>query len=202
MSLFLPRMTRISRKNHGNFARIREIRGQESYFRRSLLCKRLDERQKENFADTYSTEVEMDWIEITDLPVKLPRLDPAFKGFRLAQVSDFHLGQWINKERLDQIVTLTLEQSPDLIALTGDYLEYHPYGRPNVWETYAENLNVIRTSFASLPPVCPTVAILGNHDHRVNPEWVEQALTDAGVTVLTSRPWTTSSKKLAASTRF
>lgn len=139
---------------------------------------------------TYSTEVEMDWIEITDLPVKLPRLDPAFKGFRLAQVSDFHLGQWINKERLDQIVALTLEQSPDLIALTGDYLEYHPYGRPNIWETYAENLDVIRTSFASLPPVCPTVAILGNHDHRVNPEWIEQALTDAGVTVLRNTVYT------------
>jgi len=39
-SLFLPRMARISRKNHGKFARIREIRGQEFYFRRSLIISR------------------------------------------------------------------------------------------------------------------------------------------------------------------
>jgi hypothetical protein len=132
----------------------------------------------------YSTEVEMNWIEVKNLTLKLPRLDPAFRGVRLAQVSDFHLGQWIDQERLDRVIQLTLEQKPDFIALTGDYVEYRPYGRPNEWATYADSLDILRGSFPTLAAYCPTLAILGNHDHRVNAQWVEQALTEAGVTVM------------------
>lgn len=132
----------------------------------------------------YSTEVEMNWIEITKLTLKLPRLDPAFQGLKLVQLSDFHLGQWINKERLDRVFKLALEQAPDYVILTGDYLEYHPYGEPNEWATYEENLKLIRTSFAQLSAFCPTIAILGNHDHKVYAGWVEQSLSEAGVTVL------------------
>jgi predicted MPP superfamily phosphohydrolase len=77
----------------------------------------------------YSTELEMNWIEVTNLALKLPHLDPAFQGMRLVQISDFHLGQWINEERLDRVFQLALEQAPDYFLLTGDYLEFRPYGR-------------------------------------------------------------------------
>jgi uncharacterized protein len=132
----------------------------------------------------YSTEWEMNWIEVTNLMLKLRRLDPAFQGMRLVQISDFHLGQWINKERLERILKVALELAPDYFILTGDYLEYRPYGKPNEWATYEENLNLISDSFSQLPASRPTIAILGNHDHRVNAAWVEQALSIAGVMVL------------------
>ena len=132
----------------------------------------------------YSTDWEMNWIEITQLSLKLPRLDPAFKGLKLAQLSDFHLGQWLTKEQLDNVIKLVLEQSPDYVLLTGDFVEYRPYKRPNEWATYEESIQTIRSSFAALSASCPTLAILGNHDHRVGTEWIQSALTDAGVTVL------------------
>ena len=132
----------------------------------------------------YSTEVEMNWIEITKLTLKLPRLDSAFQGIKLVQISDIHLGQWMNKEKLDHVFKLALEQAPDYFILTGDYLEYHPYGEPNEWATYEENLKLISNSFSQLPAFCPTIGILGNHDHKIYAGWVEQALSEAGVTVL------------------
>jgi predicted MPP superfamily phosphohydrolase len=132
----------------------------------------------------YSTELEMNWIEVTNLALKLPHLDPAFQGMRLVQISDFHLGQWINEERLDRVFQLALEQAPDYFLLTGDYLEFRPYGRQNEWATYEENLNLISSSFSQLPAFCPTIGILGNHDHKIYAGWVEQALSEAGVTVL------------------
>ena len=132
----------------------------------------------------YSTDWEMNWIEITQLSLKLPRLDPAFKGLKLVQLSDFHLGQWLTKEQLDNVIKLVLEQSPDYVLLTGDFVEYRPYKRPNEWATYEESIQTIRTSFAALSASCPTLAILGNHDHRVGTEWIQSALSDAGVTVL------------------
>lgn len=132
----------------------------------------------------YSTEVELNWIEITNLTLKLRRLDPAFNRLRLVQISDFHVGQWIDKERLDRVFGMALEQAPDYLLLTGDYLEYRPYNRPNEWATYEENLQLVSSSFAQLSASCPTIGILGNHDHKIYAGWVEQALTEAGVTVL------------------
>jgi predicted MPP superfamily phosphohydrolase len=132
----------------------------------------------------YSTDWEMNWIEITNLTLKLPRLDSAFRGIRLVQISDFHIGQWINRERLDRVFKLALEQKPDYFLLTGDYLEYHPYGAPNEWATYEENLKLISSAFSQLSSFCPTIAILGNHDHKIYAGWVEESLKEAAVTVL------------------
>jgi uncharacterized protein len=132
----------------------------------------------------YSTKWEVNSIEFTKLTLKLPRLDAAFKGLRLVQISDIHLGQWMSKERLDSILRMAAELAPDYFILTGDYLEYHPYGMPNVAATYEENIDAISSSFSKLSALCPTIAVLGNHDHMINAGWVERALTQAGVEVL------------------
>jgi predicted MPP superfamily phosphohydrolase len=132
----------------------------------------------------YSTDWEMNWIDITHLSLKLPRLEPAFKGLKLVQLSDFHLGQWLTREQLDNVINLVLEQSPDYVLLTGDFVEYRPYKRPNEWATYEKSLEIIRDSFSTLSASRPTLAILGNHDHRVGTEWIQSALAEAGVTVL------------------
>jgi len=132
----------------------------------------------------YSTKWEMNWIEITNITLKLPRIDPAFKGLRLVQISDFHLGQWMNKERLDRILGMAAELAPDYFILTGDYLEYRPYGMPNETATYEENIDTISSSLLKLSALCPTIAILGNHDHMINAGWVERSLSQAGVEVL------------------
>jgi uncharacterized protein len=132
----------------------------------------------------YSTNWEMNRIEITNITLQLPRLAPAFKGMRLVQISDFHLGQWMNKERLDPILGMAAELAPDYFILTGDYLEYRPYGMPNEAATYEENIKTISSSFLKLSALCPTIGILGNHDHMINAGWVESSLAQAGVEVL------------------
>jgi uncharacterized protein len=132
----------------------------------------------------YSTRWEMNWIEVTNLTLKLSRLDPALKGLRLVQISDFHLGQWMNKERLDHVIELAVELAPDYFILTGDYLEYRPYGKPNDTATYKENIDTISRSFLKLSALCPTIAILGNHDHMINAGWLKMSLSEAGVEVL------------------
>jgi uncharacterized protein len=132
----------------------------------------------------YSTKWEMNRIEITNITLKLPRLDPAFKGLRLVQISDFHLGQWMNKERLDTVIGMAVDLAPDYFILTGDYLEYQPYGMPNETATYEDNIDIISSSFSQLSNMFPTIAILGNHDHMINAEWVENSLSQAGVEVL------------------
>ncbi|NUM48925.1 MAG: metallophosphoesterase [Anaerolineales bacterium] len=63
-------------------------------------------------------------IEITPLPLTLPRLDPAFNGYKIVHISDFHMGTWMNRARLTHIVRLINAQTPDVILITGDLVSY------------------------------------------------------------------------------
>jgi predicted MPP superfamily phosphohydrolase len=55
---------------------------------------------------------------------------------------------------------------------------------PKEAATYKENIDILSSSFAKLSALCPTIAVLGNHDHMINAGWVERALSLAGVEVL------------------
>ena len=48
----------------------------------------------------YAREVEPDRVEIVRLDLTLPRLAPAFDGYRLVQISDLHADERTTPERL------------------------------------------------------------------------------------------------------
>jgi uncharacterized protein len=57
------------------------------------------------------------------LPVRLRRLDPAFNGFRIAVVSDIHLGPLAGRAHTERIVRMINEAEPDLVAIVGDLVD-------------------------------------------------------------------------------
>src|SRR6476659_3098621 len=57
------------------------------------------------------------------VPVRLRRLDPAFNGFRIAVVSDIHLGQLLGRAHPERIVRMINETEPDLVAVVGDLVD-------------------------------------------------------------------------------
>jgi predicted MPP superfamily phosphohydrolase len=60
---------------------------------------------------------------VLTVPVRLRRLDPAFDGFRMAVVSDVHLGQLAGRGHTERIVRMINEQEPDLVAIVGDLVD-------------------------------------------------------------------------------
>src|SRR3990172_4890372 len=76
----------------------------------------------------YAWVIEPDWIEVTHLRLTLPRLSPAFRGYRLVQVSDIHMDHWMTRDRLAGALRLASDQQADLVALTGDFVT-HGYQR-------------------------------------------------------------------------
>lgn len=127
----------------------------------------------------YGKDMEPNWIEVTHVSLKLPRLDPAFGGLRIVQMSDFHLGHGLDQEQLNAILDLALTEEPDAFFLTGDFIDkYSNLMSPK------EAVELLPASFSKLSAVKPTFAVLGNHDHRIGGVQVEQALTSAGITVL------------------
>lgn len=61
--------------------------------------------------------------DILRVPVSLRRLDPAFNGFRIAVVSDIHLGPLAGRSHTERIVRMINETEPDLVAVVGDLVD-------------------------------------------------------------------------------
>ena len=56
-----------------------------------------------------------------DVPIK--NLPPELEGFRLAQISDLHLGAYFSLERLESLLQRISDAKPDLLAITGDIFD-------------------------------------------------------------------------------
>ena len=61
--------------------------------------------------------------DLLQVPVRLRRLDPAFNGFRIAVVSDIHLGPLAGRRQTERIVRMLNESEPDLVAIVGDLVD-------------------------------------------------------------------------------
>jgi len=126
-------------------------------------------------------------IKVECVRLKLKRLAPAFSGIRIAQVSDIHMGGWMNAERLQRVVDMVVEQAPNLAFLTGDFLIGRAFN-----EHTERDLQEIAALFAPLTMSIPTFGILGNHDYWTNPRAVRDMLHQSGIIELTNSVYTLS----------
>lgn len=103
-------------------------------------------------------------LETTHRPIRLARLPKAFEGFRIAQLSDIHIGPFMGEDEIRKYVRIANALKPDLIALTGDFVTFDP----SVRRAVVSALSGLRAPFG-------VFGCLGNHD-----AWAqsEDALTE------------------------
>ena len=94
-------------------------------------------------------------ITVRETVVVNHTLPPSFHGFRIAHISDLHLGTYASHpEIVDRIVEMANGASPDLIVFTGDIVSTSPQElRP-----FTETLSRLQAPYG-------IVSILGNHDY-------------------------------------
>jgi len=63
-------------------------------------------------------------LETVERPVRLANLPPAFHGFRIAQLSDIHIGPFMTGEQIRKFAAIANAQKPDMVVLTGDYVTF------------------------------------------------------------------------------
>jgi len=61
--------------------------------------------------------------DLLQVPIRLRRLDPALRGFRIAVVSDIHLGPLAGRSHTERIVETINAAEPDLVAIVGDLVD-------------------------------------------------------------------------------
>jgi uncharacterized protein len=70
--------------------------------------------------------------------IPLSNLPAEFDGFRIAQISDLHVGPTIGRKYAEQVVSMVNDLQPDLIALTGDFIDGSVEQLRNALEPIAE----------------------------------------------------------------
>ncbi len=106
-----------------------------------------------------------------DIPLR--NLPSSFDGFTIAQVSDLHVSGMIGKEYTQHVVNLVNDLKPDLIALTGDFVD----GSVEELRDKVSPLSTLRAPFGPF-------YITGNHEYYWGaPEW-EAEFRRLGATVL------------------
>ncbi|MBU0510262.1 MAG: metallophosphoesterase [Chloroflexi bacterium] len=125
---------------------------------------------------TYASIIEPGWVDIAPISLTLPRLSPEFEGYRIAQISDIHIGPWMTRQRLEKIVAQINQQNPDLVVITGDFVYRNP-------ESFADDLI---STLSALTPRDAALAVLGNHDHWTNACLVRQILRESGLIELSN----------------
>jgi uncharacterized protein len=94
--------------------------------------------------------------DLLQVPVRLRKLDPAFNGFRIAVVSDIHLGPLSGRAHTERIVGMINETAPDLVAIVGDFV----YGT-------VEELGPAAEPLKDLVSREGTFFVTGNHEYFV-----------------------------------
>src|SRR5690606_33305372 len=105
---------------------------------------------------------------------RLRRLDPAFNGFRIAVVSDIHLGPLAGRRHTERIVHMINEAEPDLVAIVGDLVD-----------GTVEELGPAAAPLRDLTSREGTFFVAGNHEYYVaDPDAWLRELERLGVQVL------------------
>ncbi len=119
------------------------------------------------------------------IDLKLPRLPEAFVGFKIAQLSDFHYNDLLSPLPMSRATKLVNENSPDLIALTGDFVTDSAFS-DYLHDQYEEAESAVPCAarLAEMHSHLGLYAVLGNHDGATNPRTVTAALEGRNIKVL------------------
>jgi uncharacterized protein len=126
----------------------------------------------------YASRIEPRWLDTQFVEIVLPRLDPAFDGYRMVQFSDIHMDSHMTSDRLRSIVEQVNAQQPDLTVITGDFITRRMHYVPD------EMIDVLR----QLRAADGVLAVPGNHDYynyQINN--VRRIMQGSGITDLSNR---------------
>ncbi len=114
--------------------------------------------------------------EITRLDVKVKSLPEIFENLTITQISDLHSGRFVNHEHIKRSVKMVNELNSDMVMITGDFIEQFCYRE--------EYIKPCMQELASVQPREGVFAVLGNHDHKTDPEKITEELQRVGICVL------------------
>lgn len=131
-----------------------------------------------------STKFKPELFDLVNVNVKINDLPFTFHNYRIINLTDIHLGQWISPEYLNGVTDYVNSLNPDMITLTGDYVSY-------ILEGYEDDL---LDSFKKLKAKDGKFAVLGNHDHWADADEIREILKQSDIVDLSNDVYTLEKK--------
>lgn len=117
--------------------------------------------------------VEPRMIDVVETTVRVKGLPDEFNGFRICQVTDIHHSLFVSLEYIKGVIEEANKLAPDLVVLTGDYVDAD-------WQYLAP---VIET-LTSLKARHGIMAILGNHEYYMRKDYAEDVIRSHNIPLL------------------
>jgi len=111
------------------------------------------------------------WVrdfKLNTVEIKATNLPKSFDGYRIVQISDLHLGTFLNTKPIESIISIVNAQHPDLIVFTGDLVNFRTdeaFPFEHVMKGFMANDGIY--------------SILGNHDYGDYSTWPSEAAKDS-----------------------
>ncbi len=103
--------------------------------------------------------------------ISFKNLPKSFDGFKIVQISDFHIGSFLtHQEKVKEVVDLINLQNPDVILFTGDFVN-------NVSEEVDKFIPIL----SQLKARFGVYSILGNHDYGEYVQWQYKTQKEANL---------------------
>ncbi|AKQ65783.1 hypothetical protein A176_002695 [Myxococcus hansupus] len=113
---------------------------------------------------------------VTELAVKIPKLPKALDGLSIVQLTDIHVGHFIQRRYMDALVQQANALRPDLFAITGDLVD----GDVPSLGGHVAALAALKSRYGSY-------FVTGNHDYYSGDEEWSAFLESLGIEVLRNR---------------
>ncbi|RSD28200.1 metallophosphoesterase [Mesobacillus subterraneus] len=127
----------------------------------------------------YARELEPHMLDITRHKLKNDALPAGFKGMKIIQFSDTHVGFQYTMAQLEDLISQINKLSPDLIVFTGDLLDD---------PRHFQDRNQIISMLNKLNAPLGKFAVYGNHDHGgYGSEIYKEIMELSGFTLLLNR---------------
>jgi len=107
----------------------------------------------------YAGLLEPKMLTIKEITLGIQNLPTGFEGFKIAQLTDFHYRPDLEQDLIKEAVAKAMDWEPDLIALTGDFVDR----KPDALHDLVPELAPLRAPFG-------VYGVLGNHDYYQSSE--------------------------------
>ncbi len=121
----------------------------------------------------YGAYYENKTIEVSRMLLSYRDLHPELNGFRLVQITDIHAGPLISFETIAEVVSRANALKPDLILLTGDYVNHNPAYIQGCLELLDE-----------LTAPAGVFGVYGNHDYYTGIDAMQEGFSKTHISML------------------
>ncbi len=125
-------------------------------------------------------------LEVLQLEIPIKGLPKRYQGLTLGVMSDFHAGAMGTKGIIHSAIQEMKKHQPDVIMLLGDFIDGREGGQK---KELFKKTTFLFSQLSELKAPSGVFAVLGNHDHWVDPITITAMLKGAGINVLSGRKY-------------